>query len=64
MNPTGYAIPPQQPVAPQPLQARRYDGQDGAPLYDTNTGGHYGEFQLTNAVASRVVALYRVANRS
>ncbi|GAB7342564.1 hypothetical protein MBLNU457_g0741t1 [Dothideomycetes sp. NU457] len=42
MNPTGYPIPPQQPVAPQPLQARRYDGQDGSPLYDTATGGHYG----------------------
>lgn len=61
MNPPGYPVPPQQPVAPQPLQqVRRYDGQDGAPTYDTTTGGHYGECIHAYAVASRVVALYRV----
>jgi len=44
MNP-GYPIPPPPPqVAPPSLQAKQYDGKDGAPLYDTTTGGHYGEF--------------------
>ena len=26
-----------------PAAPRRYDGQDGAPLYDPSQGGHYGK---------------------
>lgn len=38
MNYGGNNIPPQ-PAAAAP---KRYDGKNGAPLYDSNHGGHYG----------------------
>ncbi|KXT01459.1 hypothetical protein AC578_9524 [Pseudocercospora eumusae] len=33
-------VPPQQPAQQQ--QPKRYDGKNGAPLYDSGHGGHYG----------------------
>ena len=38
--PAPYGVP--QAPTQQPSQLKRYDGKNGAPLYDSNNGGHYG----------------------
>lgn len=45
MDPTSLQAHGQQKLRQQATAApRRYDGQNGNPLYDHGNGGHYGEF--------------------
>lgn len=47
MDPTSLQAHGQQKLRQQATAApRRYDGQNGNPLYDPGNGGHYGAFVL------------------
>lgn len=47
MDPTSLQAHGQQKLRQQATAApRRYDGQNGNPLYDPGNGGHYGTFVL------------------
>jgi len=41
MNQAPYTMP-SHAGSQQPPQAKKYDGKDGALLYDASHGGHYG----------------------
>lgn len=42
MDPTNLQAQGQHKMRQAPAAPRRYDGQNGNPLYDSANGGHYG----------------------
>ena len=53
MDPTNLQAHGQQKMRQAPAAPRRYDGQNGNPLYDPSNGGHYGTCVLSRAPQSR-----------
>ena len=43
MDPTNLQAQGQHKMRQAPAAPRRYDGQNGNPLYDSANGGHYGQ---------------------